>query len=109
MHNRTFTFRFNHEMKANPYPISLKEVSEMGEIDGTEVFKTLAQKKVGEKEYRILKNAFYHSKYFGKPNVIENRYFVVCVEHSLINVVNQSNNWDEIRYSYEQLVSAKKE
>lgn len=40
---------------------------------------------------------------------MENRYFVVRVEHSLISVVNQSNNWDEIRYSYEQLISAKKE
>ena len=50
--------KYTYDMKANPYPISLKEVSEMGEIDGTEVFKTLAQKKVGEKEYRILKNAF---------------------------------------------------
>ncbi len=101
--------KYTYEMKADPYPVSLEEVSEMGEIDGTEVFKTLAQKKVGEKEYRILKNVFYHSKYFGKPNVIENRYFVVRVEHSLINVVNRSNNWDEIRYSYEQLISTKKE
>ena len=58
---------------------------------------------------QFTKNVFYHSKYFGKPNVIENRYFVVRVEHSLINVVNQSNNWDEIRYSYEQLISTKKE
>ena len=99
--------KYTYDMKANPYPISLKEVSEMGEIDGTEVFKTLAQKKVGEKEYRILKNTFYHSKYFGEPNVMENRYFVVRVEHSLINVVNQSNNWDEIRFSYEQLISDK--
>lgn len=48
--------KYTYEMKANPYPVSLEEVSEMGEIDGTEVFKTLAQKKVGEKEYRILKN-----------------------------------------------------
>lgn len=47
--------KYTYEMKANPYPVSLEEVSEMGEIDGTEVFKTLAQKKVGEKEYRILK------------------------------------------------------
>ena len=47
------------------------------------------------------------SKYFSKPNVIENRYFVVRVEHSLINVVNRSNNWDEIRFSYEQLISDK--
>lgn len=100
--------KYTYEMKANPYPISLKEVSEMGE-DSSKTFKTLAQEKVRGKEYRILKNTFYHSKYFGEPNIMENRYFVVRVEHSLISVVNQSNNWDEIRYSYEQLVSAKKE
>ena len=100
--------KYTYEMKANPYPISLDGVSEMDE-DNSKTFKTLAQKKVGEKEYRILKITFYHSKYFGEPNVMENRYFVVRVEHSLINVVNQSNNWDEIRYSYEQLISTKKE
>ncbi|PEG78909.1 hypothetical protein CP368_09760 [Lactobacillus sp. UMNPBX17] len=98
--------KYTYEMKANPYPISLDGVSEMDE-DNSKTFKTLAQKKVGEKEYRILKNTFYHSKYFGEPNVMENRYFVVRVEHSLINVVNQSNNWDEIRFSYEQLISDK--
>lgn len=100
--------KYTYDMKANPYPISLEEVSEMGE-DSSKTFKTLAQEKVRGKEYRILKNTFYHSKYFGEPNIMENRYFVVRVEHSLISVVNQSNNWDEIRYSYEQLISAKKE
>ena len=98
--------KYTYEMKANPYPISLDGVSEMDE-DNSKTFKTLAQKKVGEKEYRILKNTFYHSKYFGEPNVMENRYFVVRVEHSLVNVVNRSNNWDEIRFSYEQLISDK--
>ena len=47
------------------------------------------------------------SKSYDPQNEIENRYFVVRVEHSLINVVNRSNNWDEIRFSYEQLISDK--
>lgn len=102
-------WKYTQETRVNPYPDRLEEISEIDE-DDTEVFKTLAQRKVDRKEFRILKNTFYHNKYLGKPNLVENKYFVVSIENnSVLKVINSSNNWDEIRYNYEQLISMKKD
>lgn len=102
-------WKYTQETRVNPYPDRLEEISEIDE-DDTEVFKTLAQRKVDRKEFRILKNTFYHNKYLGKPNLVENKYFVISIENdTLLKVINSSNNWDEIRYNYEQLISMKKD
>lgn len=66
-----------------------------------------SSKKVGKKEYRIIKNILYKKEYRKTPNYSEDKYFVVYVkpDDSLV-IINQSTNWDEIKYSYEQLISA---
>lgn len=81
------------------------------EGEGIGSFITLAQEKVGKKEYRILKNSFYRTEYRRKPNLAEDKYFVVWIEYDetnpnrvLVHDINQSTNWDEIKYNYEQLI-----
>lgn len=71
-------------------------------------FWTIARKKVGDKEYRIIKNILYKKEYRKIPNYSEDKYFVVYVksDKSLV-IIDQSTNWDEIKYSYEQLISTK--
>lgn len=71
-------------------------------------FWTIARKKVGDKECRIIKNILYKKEYRKIPNYSEDKYFVVYVksDKSLV-IIDQSTNWDEIKYSYEQLISTK--
>ncbi|WP_283112592.1 hypothetical protein [Lactobacillus gallinarum] len=63
---------------------------------------------MGDKEYRIIKNILYKKEYRKVPNYSEDKYFVVSVKRdgSLV-IIDQSTNWDEIKYSYEQLISRK--
>lgn len=103
--------KLTYDIKLEGNPQNLSEVLSIDEEDKKKKatpFWTIAQKKVGEKEYRIIKNILYKKEYRKVPNYSEDKYFVVCVKRdgSLV-IVDQSTNWDEIKYSYEQLISTK--
>lgn len=103
--------KLTYDIKLEGNPQNLSEVLSIDEENKKKKatpFWTIAQKKVGEKEYRIIKNILYKKEYRKVPNYSEDKYFVVCVKRdgSLV-IVDQSTNWDEIKYSYEQLISTK--
>ena len=95
--------KLTYEIELEGDPDNLNEVLSINAENKkhtTKPFWTVAQKKVGKKEYRIIKNILYKKEYRKTPNYSEDKYFVVYVkpDDSLV-IINQSTNWDEIKYS----------
>ena len=102
------------DLKKYTYDITIyaqpdkEELSELGE-QNIKIFTTIARKcQCSNKEYRIIKNKFYQTYYRGKRNLNEDKYFIIGINHNqgkedLIYIVNQSTNWDEIKYNFDQL------
>lgn len=103
--------KLTYDIKLEGNPQNLSEVLSIDEEDKKKKatpFWTIARKKVGDKEYRIIKNILYKKEYRKVPNYSEDKYFVVSVKRDgSLMIIDQSTNWDEIKYSYEQLIPTK--